>query len=89
MENKDTNTHYQKYVRVGDQKWEIVEITIGIIFFAWDSYSLFFIRTMSTQVFKVSFQDIFDVLTVCVRGCQESSGSVFDKECVAAWKPGI
>ena len=44
MENKDTNTAYQKFIRVGDQNWEIVEITIGIIFFAWDSYSPFFIQ---------------------------------------------
>ena len=44
MENNDTNTDYPKFVRVGDQKWEIVEITIGIIFlfFAWNLYSLFF-----------------------------------------------
>ena len=34
MENKDTNTDYQKFVRVGDQKGEILEITIGITFFA-------------------------------------------------------
>ena len=33
MENRDTNTYYQKFVRVGNQKWEIVEITIGIFFF--------------------------------------------------------
>ena len=33
MENKDTNTKYEKFVRVGDQKWEILEITIGIFFF--------------------------------------------------------
>ena len=33
MENKDTNTDYQKIVRVGDQKWEIVESTFGIILF--------------------------------------------------------
>ena len=46
MENNDTNTDYHKFVRVGEQKWEIVEITIGIIFFlfAWDLYSLFFIQ---------------------------------------------
>ena len=36
MENKDTNTDSQKFVRVRDQKWEIAEITIGIIVFAWD-----------------------------------------------------
>ena len=44
MENNDTNTAYHKFVRVGDQNWEIVEITIRIIFFAWDLYSLFFIQ---------------------------------------------
>ena len=33
MENKDTNTDHQKFVRVGKQKWEIAEIAIGIIFF--------------------------------------------------------
>ena len=36
MENKDTNTDYEKFVRVGDQKWEIVEITIRIIFFCYE-----------------------------------------------------
>ena len=44
MEDKDTNTDCQKFVRVGDQKWDIVEITIGIIFFTWDLYSLCFIQ---------------------------------------------
>ena len=46
MENKDkdTNTHYQKVVRVGDQKWEIVQISIRMIFFVWDWYSLFFVQ---------------------------------------------
>ena len=33
MENNDTNTDYQKFVRAGDQKWEIVEITIVFFFF--------------------------------------------------------
>ena len=33
MENKDTNTDYQKVVGVGDQIWEILEITIEIFFF--------------------------------------------------------
>ena len=28
MENNDTNTDYHKFVRVGDQKLEVVEITI-------------------------------------------------------------
>ena len=34
MENKDTNTDYQVLVRVGYQNREILEITIGITFFA-------------------------------------------------------
>ena len=50
MENKDTKTDYQELVRVGDQKWDMVKITIGIIFFVWDSYSLFFIYTGNFQV---------------------------------------
>ena len=33
MENNDTNIDYHKFVTVGDQKREIVEITIGIIVF--------------------------------------------------------
>ena len=33
MEKNDTNTDYHKFVRLGEQKWEIVEITKGIIFF--------------------------------------------------------
>ena len=44
MENKDANTDYPKFGSLCNQKWEIVEITIGIIFFAWDSYSLFLIQ---------------------------------------------
>ena len=52
MENKDTNTDYQKVVRVGDQKWEIVEIMIGNIFFVSDSYSLFFIREFLSPTWK-------------------------------------
>ena len=52
MENKDTNTDYQKVVRVGDQKWEIVEIMIGNIFFVSDSYSLFFIREFNKSHLK-------------------------------------
>ena len=32
MENKDRKTDYQQVVRVGDQKWEMVEMTIGIFF---------------------------------------------------------
>ena len=32
MENKDTNTDYQKVVRVMDQMWDTVEITINHFF---------------------------------------------------------
>ena len=32
MENKDTRTDYQELVSVGDQKRDMVEITIGITF---------------------------------------------------------
>ena len=56
MENEDTNTDYQKLVRVGNKKWDIVEITIGIFFFffAWDSYSQFYIQ----GVFKSHLEKI-------------------------------
>ena len=51
MENNDTNTDYHKSVRVCDQKWQTVEITISIIFFTLDLYSLFTIfYTDSFQV---------------------------------------
>ena len=40
----DRSTNYHKVVRVRDQKWEIVEITIIIFFLVWDSYWLFFIK---------------------------------------------
>ena len=46
MENKDKNIDYQKFVRVGDQKWEIVEITIRIIFFCLGfAFSIFYTRS--------------------------------------------
>ena len=32
MENKNTGIDYQNVRRVGNQKWEIIEISIGIIF---------------------------------------------------------
>ena len=32
MENKGSKTDYKEFVRVGDEKWENVEITIRIIF---------------------------------------------------------
>ena len=47
MENKNTKTDYHEVVRVGDQKWEMVEITNTIVFFVWDSCSLFFIQGIS------------------------------------------
>ena len=50
MENKNTKTDYQEVVRVGYQKWEIVEITVRIIFYAWDSYPLFFVYAGNFQV---------------------------------------
>ena len=33
MENKDTMTDYQELARVGNQRWDMVKITIWIIFF--------------------------------------------------------
>ena len=54
MKNKDTNTGYQKVVRVGNQKWGIVKTTIGIIFFVWDSNSLFLYREFSSPTWKKS-----------------------------------
>ena len=50
MENDDTNTDYHKFAWVRDQKLEVVEITIGIIFFpfARDLHSLFFIQEFSS-----------------------------------------
>ena len=45
MDNKDTITYYQKVVRVGDQNWEIVQITTRIIRFLFgDSHSPYFIQ---------------------------------------------
>ena len=50
MENKDIKTDYQEVFRVGEQKSEMVEITIGIIFlFVWGSYSIFFIYVWNFQ----------------------------------------
>ena len=50
MENKNTKADYQEVVRVGGQNWEMLEIRIKIIFFVWDSYSLFFIYGENFQV---------------------------------------
>ena len=51
MEKKDTNTDYPKLVSLGDQKWEIVEITIGIILF-------FYRRCIFAIFYTRSFQDL-------------------------------
>ena len=50
MENNDTKTDYQEVVRVGDQKWEMVEITIRIIFFCLRFIFTIFIYTGNFQV---------------------------------------
>ena len=49
MENNDANTDYNKFVRVGDQKWETVEIAISIFFF-------FCFRFVFTIFYTESFQ---------------------------------
>ena len=55
MENKDTNTDYQKFVRVGGQKWEVVEITIGSFFFLLEIYIHYFLyREFSSSTWKKS-----------------------------------
>ena len=50
MENEDTNTDYQKLVRVGNKKWDIVEITIGIFFFFCLGFVFTILYTGSFQV---------------------------------------
>ena len=47
MQSMDTNTEYQKVVRVGDQMGKIVKITIRIIFL-WNLNPLFFKK----EIFK-------------------------------------
>ena len=42
MENNSTNTDYHKFVRVGDQRGEIVEITIEIIFCVRFVFTIFY-----------------------------------------------
>ena len=54
MENKDTDIGYQKFVRVGDQKWEIVEITIGISFLLEICIYYFLYREFSSPIWKKS-----------------------------------
>ena len=49
MENKDTETDYHEAVRVGDQRWKLVEITIK--FFLFEIYiHYFYIYTGNFQV---------------------------------------
>ena len=52
MENKDANTDYLKFVGVGDQKSEIVEITVGIIFFLLEICIYYFLYKVSTSHLK-------------------------------------
>ena len=52
MENKDTNTDHQMFVRVGDQKWEIVEITVGFIFLLEINIHCFLYREFSSPTWK-------------------------------------
>ena len=54
MENNDTNLDYTKFARVGDQKWEIVEITIGITFLLEISIYYFLYREFSSPTWKKS-----------------------------------
>ena len=48
MGNKDTNTDYNQFVRVGGQNSEIVEITIAIIFLLEISIHHFLYREFSS-----------------------------------------
>ena len=55
MANKDTNTDYQKFVRVVRQKWDIVEIPIGIILFLLEIWIHDFLyREFSSPTWKKS-----------------------------------
>ena len=54
MGNKDTNIDYNKFVRVGDQNWEIVEITIGIIFLLEIFIHYFLYREFLSPIWKKS-----------------------------------
>ena len=50
MKNKDTKTDYQKVVMAGDQKWEMVESTIGIVFLFEIHVRYFFTHTGNFRV---------------------------------------
>ena len=43
IENKDAKTDYQELVRVGDQKWDMVKITVGIISFLFEIHIHYFL----------------------------------------------
>ena len=60
MENKDTNTDYYTVVRVGDQKWQIAEITTRITF-VWDLYFLY--KEFSSPIWKKSPPPTVPILT--------------------------
>ena len=48
MKNKNTKTDYQKVFRLRDQKWEMVKITIGIIFLFFVFFGFFCLRFIFT-----------------------------------------
>ena len=52
MENKDTNTGYRKVVSLRNQKWEIIEITIVIIFFCEMRVHYFLCGELSSPTWK-------------------------------------
>ena len=54
MENNDTNIDYTKFARVGDQKWELVEITIRITFLLEIAIYYFLYREFSSSTWKKS-----------------------------------
>ena len=54
MENNDTNTDYHKFVRVGDQKWEIVEITIRIFFCLRFVFTIFYTGSFQVPPKKIT-----------------------------------
>ena len=54
MENKDTNTEYQKFVRVLDQKCEIVELNSESFFCLRFLFTIFFYREFSSPTRKKS-----------------------------------
>ena len=79
-----TNTDYQKFVRVGDQTWEILEISIGIIFFiffAWDLYYLFFKREFSSLTWKKKLLPAKALAPTHYLACSKSNSDWNDEIC--------